>query len=49
MSFCHPLINIFVSDALKEHGRRVSIGDRNIINLRFAEEQQELEALVERR
>ena len=42
------------SDALEEHGRRVSIGGRNITNLEFikdidalAEEEQELEALVE--
>ena len=52
------LINIFLkgimSDALEEHGRRVSIGGRNITNLEFAddidalaEEEQELEALVE--
>ena len=52
------LINIFfkriVSDALEEHGRRVSIGRRNITNLEFAddidaqaEEEQELEVLVE--
>ena len=38
--FCHPLINIFLerimSDALEEHGRRVSIGGRNITNLEFA-------------
>ena len=43
-----------MSDALEEHGRRVSIGGRNITNLEFAddidalaEEEQELEALVE--
>ena len=52
------LINIFLkwimSDALEEHGRRVSIGGRNITNLEFAddidalaEKEQELEALVE--
>ena len=52
------LINIFLkwimSDALEEHGRRVSIGGRNITNLELAddidalaEEEQELEALVE--
>ena len=52
------LINIFLkrimSDALEEHGRRVSIGGRNIINLELAndidvlaKEEQELEALVE--
>ena len=54
----HSLFNIFLewimSDALEEHDRRVSIGGRNITNLRFAddldavaEEEQELEALVE--
>ena len=53
------LINILLkwimSDALEEHGRRVSIGSRNITNLEIAsdidaqaEEEQELEALVER-
>ena len=43
-----------MSDALEEHDGRVSIGGRNITNLRFAdhidalaEEKQELEALVE--
>ena len=40
--FCHPLINIFLkrimSDALEEHGRRVSIGGRNITNLEFADD-----------
>ena len=43
-----------MSDALGEHGGKVSIGGRNITNLRFAddtdalaEEEQELEALVE--
>ena len=52
------LINIFLeqimSDALEEHGRRVSIGGRNVTNLEFAddidaqaEEEQELEALFE--
>ena len=51
-------INIFLkqimSDALEEHGRRVSIDGRNITNLEFAdgidaqsEEEQELEALLE--
>ena len=50
--------NIFLkrimSDALEEHGRRVSIGVRNITNLEFAndsdaqaKEEQEFEALVE--
>ena len=52
------LIIIFLkwimSDALEEHGRRVSLGGRNITNLEFAddidaqaEEEQELEALIE--
>ena len=52
------LFNIFLerimSDALEEHDGKVSIGGRNITNLRFAddiaalaEEDQELEALVE--
>ena len=43
-----------MSDALEEHDRKVSIGGRNITNLRFAddidalaEEEQEFEALVE--
>ena len=43
-----------MSDALEEHDGKVSIGGRNITNLRFAdvidalvEEPQELEALVE--
>ena len=42
-----------ISDALEEHDGKVSIGGRNITNLRFAddkdalaEEEQELEALV---
>ena len=52
------LFNIFferiMSDALEEHDGKVSIGGKNITNLRFAydidalaEEEQELEALVE--
>ena len=52
------LFNIFLerimSDALEEHDGKVSIGGRNITNLRFAddinalaEDEQELEALVE--
>ena len=56
-SVTHPL-NIFLkrvmSDALVEHDGKVSVGGRNITNLRFtddtdalAEEEQELEALVE--
>ena len=43
-----------MSDALEEHGGKVSIGRRTITNLQFAddidalaEEEQELEALVE--
>ena len=43
-----------MSDALEEHDGKVSVGGRNITNLRFtddidalAEEEQELEALVE--
>ena len=43
-----------MSDALEEHDGKISIGGRNITNLRFAddidalaEEEQELEALVE--
>ena len=43
-----------MTDALVEHNGKVSIGGRNITNLRFAEdidvlaeEEQELEALVE--
>ena len=51
------LFNIFLerimSDALEEHDGTVSIADRNITNLRFADdidvladEEQELEALV---
>ena len=43
-----------MSDALEEHDEKVSIGGRNITNLRFsgdidalAEEKKELEALVE--
>ena len=43
-----------MTDALEEHGGKVSTGDRNITNLRFADdrdalakEEQELEALVE--
>ena len=43
-----------MSDAIGEHNWEVSIGDRNVINLQFAddvdalaEEEQELEALIE--
>ena len=57
-SVTHPLQHFFLkrimSDALEEHDGKVSIGGRDIINLRFAddidalaEEMQELEALVE--
>ena len=59
MSFSSTLFKIFLerimSDALKEYDGTVSIGGRNITNLRsvddidaLAEEEQELEALVER-
>ena len=48
------LLERIMSDALKEHDGKVSIGGRNVTNLRFAddidalaEEEQELEALVE--
>ena len=52
------LFNVFleriITDALEEHDGKISIGGRNITNLRFpgdidalAEEEQELEALVE--
>ena len=56
--FCHPPSSTFFSNgimsgALEEHGRRASIGGRNITNLELAhdidalaEEEQELEALV---
>ena len=54
-----PTINIILgrtmSDALEEHDGKVSIGGRNIINLRFAddkgalaEEEKELDRRVER-
>ena len=58
-SLTHPLQNFScngscLSDALKEHDGKVSIGGRNITNLRFAddiaalaEEEQDLGALVE--
>ena len=56
-SVTHPLqhfLERIMSDALEEHDGKVSIGGRNISNLRFAddidalaEEEQELEALVE--
>ena len=55
-SVTHPLQLFFeriLSDALEEHDGKVSIGGRNISNLRFAddidalaEEEKELEALV---
>ena len=57
-SLTHPLQHFperITSDALEEHDRKVSIGGRNITNLRFADDidalavqEQELEALVER-
>ena len=50
----HIFLERIMSDTLEEHGRRVSIGGRNITNLEFAndtdalaEEEQELLALVE--
>ena len=56
-SVTHPLqhfLERIMSDALEEHDGKVSIGGRNITNLRFAddidalaEEDQELEAVVE--
>ena len=56
-SVTHPLQHFFkrtMSDALEGHDGKVSIGGRNITNLRFAddtdalaEEEQELEALAE--
>ena len=56
-SVTHPLqhfLERIMSDALEEHDGKVSIGGRNIANLRFAddidalaEEEQEVEALVE--
>ena len=53
-TFFNIFLERIMSDALEEHDRKVSIGDRNITNLRFvydidalAEEEQELEALVE--
>ena len=57
-SVTHPLQHFSRTDhvwGLEEHDGKVSIGGRNITNLRFAddidalaEEEQELEALVER-
>ena len=57
-SVTHPLQHFFLEritfDTLEEHDGKVSIGGRNITNLRFAddidalaEEEQEQEALVE--
>ena len=50
----HHFSRRIMSDALKERDGKVSIGGRNITNLRFAddidalaEEEQELQALVE--
>ena len=52
--FFNIFLERIMSDALEEHGGKVSIGGRNISNLRFAddidalaEEKQEVEALVE--
>ena len=55
-SLTHPLQHSgkdITSDALEEHEGKVSLGGRNIINLRFpidneslAEEDQELEVLI---
>ena len=54
LTLIHIFLKRIISDALEEHGRRVSIGRINITNLEFAddidaqaEEEQELEALVE--
>ena len=58
-SFTHPLQHFFlerilINDGLEEHDEKNSIGDRTIIDLRFADdinalagEEQALEALVE--
>ena len=53
-TFFNIFLERIMSDALEEHDGKVSIGGRNVINLRFAddidalaEEEQELEALVE--
>ena len=53
-TFFNIFLERIMSDALEEHDGKVSIGGRNITNLRFAdaidalaEEEQELEALVE--
>ena len=53
-TFFNNFLEQIMSDALEEHDGKVSIGSRNITNLRFAddidalaEEEQELEALVE--
>ena len=53
-TFFNIFLERIMSDALEEHDGKVSIGRRNITNLRFAddiaapaEEEQELEALVE--
>ena len=57
--FCHPPSSTFFSNGsclMLGHGKRISIGSRNITNLEFAydiddpaEEEQELEAIVESR
>ena len=53
-TFFNIFLEQIISDALEEHDGKVSIGDRNITNLRFAdgkdalaEEEQELEEIVE--
>ena len=53
-TFFNIFLKQIMTDALEEHDGKVSIGGRNIINWRFAddidalaEEEQELEALVE--
>ena len=53
-TLCNIFLERIMSDALEEHDGKVSIGGRNITNLRFAdhidalaEEEQELEALEE--
>ena len=50
----HHFLERIMSDALEAHDRTVNIGDRNITNLRFAddidalaEDERELEVLVE--
>ena len=43
-SFTHPFLERIISDALEEHDGKVSIGVRNITNLRFADD---IDALAE--